>query len=93
MHRSSRAVIGRDTGVVDEDVDFAQLGDGAPDLLPSSLVIGYVEDEPQRAPPEPLDRLDCREDAVMQLGDHHVGAIFGQDPRRGLAQTPRRAGH
>src|SRR5262249_39907545 len=81
-------------GVVHQDVQAAQVGDGLPDQRGGLLRVGHVGADGHRLAAAVLDR---RDDGLGLLApaavvDRHVGAPLGQREGGGPADAPRRAG-
>ena len=84
-----------DAGVVDQDVDPAELGQRGADHRPDLLLVGDVGAHQQVAAAGLLDRRQHRGGHVLaqHVGDHHVGALGGERGRDLPADPPGAAGH
>ena len=79
-------------GVVDEDVDLAELGQGGIDHGAHLLLVADIGLDQQRALSRCSDRRQHRRRhiGIEQIGDHDVGALGGER-HRDLAADPARA--
>ena len=78
-------------GVVDDDVDRAELGADLVDDPHDGVGVGHVEGGPEGGPADGLDPVDDRVDiGLPQVGDRHVCTLIGKQECGGPAHPRRR---
>ncbi len=85
----------RDTGVADQDVEAAEVAEGALDHPRALLPLADVGRVGLRAAPELLDLRDGRARGVLVAAvvDGDVGAVGGESERDGAADPAAAAAH